>query len=873
MAESGFTSPTSPALEALQNRSRDIRRARPPDITVIRNEARVPLRPPKRESRIGLRNIFSKSKMVKEEKIVEEAPSSRDSSRYGGKRSSLVDIGNWPQRLHPSRSEVTLLSSPPSSVKSPASATSSASSRLRQNSITVNQGKLRQQGSSKARDSVTGFIPPPLFQMYPQAIKYASLPACVTSIDALSRLNELKDNSPHNEFSRSNIALDQGEPSGFGRKGETERRKKSKHAPEWTSKVYALVTSGYLLQYTGEGRFDRLPEKILHLTRDSAAYASDLIPGKHWVVQVASSTDADGNPALDAKSLRSKLALRGVEKRQVSNMLLVFESPEGMDTWLAILRREIELLGGKKKLSETGKPEMDNGTMLRNQSSQRTLVVRDPARFSRIISPDFSWNQENALADPTEPSEPEPAEPRLERMSESTVDDGSSMVSSDGQRLDSLRDSGSGSGSSGSSGSSNNRLSFISSGQRTIVSSAESSPTTSPIRASFSSHGEEQLFQLNQKPLPPTPEVRPRPNAAAIANRRQSMQTMIPSFDPRLDARGRSIPNLPSSLTSVHENKHQFVPNFSVPHAVGRRYSAMNLSTLASQENQPQTPDREGPIRPLRRSPPTKLTISRPLSIVLDQPSPRSPYSPTGPTNQGCPPLQAPDTPSMFVPRTNYAHAPKQRPHEKSEVPESQILKQMTEEAHLTSTSIIAPFHEKRNIRASQQQLTLPYFEVDKSFIARPARAQTIETIGSPEEIRRASSSLEMRRSSMNSNFGHQSYKHALLLADNPNPPHHNRHSFIHHNQPNLPSIEEPVYTLAPALICTPKRSAPSLKALQQEAFSNQYLSVDAGERTLLTRRSLPHLVDGPPPAPPPTCALPPLPPKRSSNLPRGIRA
>lgn len=850
MAESGITSPTSPALEALQNRSRDVRRARPPDITVIRNEARVPLRPPKRESRIGLRNIFSKSKIIKDEKIMEEAPSSGDSSRHGSKRSSLVD---WPQRLNPSRSDLSLLSSPPSSIKSPASVTSTASSRLRQNSITNSQARLRQQASPKVRDSVTGFNPPPLFQMYPQAIKYATLPTCVTPIEALSRLN---DNSQQNDFSRSNP--NQG--------------RKSKYAPEWTNKVYALVTSGYLLQYAGEGRFDRLPEKILHLTRESAAYASDLIPGKHWVVQVASSMDADGNPSIDTKSLRSKLALRGVEKRQVSNMLLVFENPELMDMWLAILRREIESLGGKKKLSETGKLETDEA-LLRNQASQRTLVVRDPARFSRIIPQDFSWNQENELSNPTEQNEP--TEPRPERISESTMDDGSSMISSDGQRLDSLRDS------NGSSGSSGNRLSFISSGQRTLVSSAESSPTNSPIRASFSSNGEDQLLQISQKPLPPTPEVRPRPNAAAIANRRQSMQTMIPSFDPRLDVRGRSISTLPSSLTSVQENKHQFVPNFSVPHTVGRRYSAMNLSAAASRENQQQTPDREGPIRPpVRRSPPTKLALSRPLSIVMDQPSPRSPYSPTGPPNHVRASIQAPDTPSMFAPQVD--NAPKPMSPERSEVPESQILKQMTEEAHLTSTSVIAPFHEKRAMRASQQyqqyqQPKLPYFDiVDKSFIARPARTSSLDKLDPPEEIRRASSSMEMRRASINTGFGHQSYKHALLLSENPPHhnfhPHQNRHSFMHPSHSHLPSIEEPSYGLAPPLMITPKRSAPSLKASQQESMSSNYLAVDLSERALMTRRSLPHLAEGPPPAPPPTCALPPIPTKRSSNL-RGIKA
>ncbi|KAI1410840.1 hypothetical protein F5Y13DRAFT_166935 [Hypoxylon sp. FL1857] len=863
MPEREFMSPSSPTLEALQNRSRDLRRARPPDITILRHENRVPLRPErlaKRESRIGLRSIFSKSRPGKDDKIVEE-PSIKDPSRHMGKRSSLADLGSWPQRLNPSRSEISLSSSPQASLKSPTSVASSSSSRLRQNSNGVNQSKLRPQASPKTRGSITPFDPPPLFKMYPQAIKHATLPTCLTPIEALARLNDSKTSLTQDDFSQSNLTLSQVEASGLGSKFDGDKKKKSK-APEWTSKIYALVTSGYLLQYAAEGPFNRLPEKILHLTRDSAAYASDLIPGRHWVVRVASSTDADGNPSSDTKSFRSKLALRGAEKRQVSNMLLVFESPETMDTWLAILRREIESLGGKKKLSETGKPETEEDTaMPKAPTSQRTLVVRDPARFSRIVSQDFSCNQENALADPTEESDA--AEPPVERVSESTVDDGSSLVSLEGQRLDSLRDRDSGSGS-GSSGCSGNRLSFVSSGQRTIISSAESSPTTSPIRESFSSHGHEYL----QKALPPTPEVRPRPNAAAIVNRRQSMQTMIPGFDPRLDAAGRPTSILPSTLTSVHESKHQFVPNFSVPHTVGRRYSAMNLSAVASRTDQPQL-DRDGPIKPPRRSPPTKLAISRPLSIVLDQPSPRSPYSPTVSTNKG-PTVQAPDSPSMFAaPWTG--NTPNPKPQAKKETPRSQIPKRITEEAQLGSTTPDMGSNIRGNIRSSQQGSARPYPETDKSLAVRPARSQTLEPIEAPEQIRRASSSLEMRRASTTPAFGHQSIKHAIILSEGSTRP--NRHSLIYPKQSSLPSIEEPAYTLAPPLTCSPKRSAPSLKASQQEEASKQFLTVDTSPKSLATRRSMPHLAEGPPPAPPPTCALPPLPRKRSTNIPRSIKA
>ncbi|KAL7628081.1 translation initiation factor eIF3 subunit g [Parahypoxylon ruwenzoriense] len=570
MVEPNVAITRSMGLEALQNRSRDLRRARPPDITILRNELKVPLRPEgltKRESRIGLRNIFSKSKTGKDDRIPEGASFPRETSRHGGIRNSLAEIGNWPQRLQPSRSELSLLSSPPTSLKSPASKAPLSPAQPRQNSNGIGKSKLRPPVPPKTRGSVTTFDPPPLFKMYPQAIKHATLPTCVASIDALARLSESKSSLLRNESSRSDLALDQIEASGLERKGESERKKKSKSTPEWTSKIYALVTSGYLLQYAAEGPFDRLPEKILQLTRDSAAYATDLIPGRHWVIRVASFTDANGNPSSDTKSFRSKLALRGVEKRQISNMLLVFKSPEAMDAWLAILRREIESLGGKKKLSETGKAEVDDdATMLKAQASQRTLVVRDPDRFSRIVSQDFSWTQENALIDPNENDSANP------RMSESTLDDGStlSMVSLDGQRLDSLRDSG--------SGNSGNRFSFVSSGQPTIVSSPGSSPINSPIRECFPSHGDDYQSQPIQASLPPpTQEVRPRPNAAAIVNRRQSMQMMIPGFDSRIDIGGHSHSALPTTLPPVHEIKPQFVPNFSVPHTVNRRYSAMNL--------------------------------------------------------------------------------------------------------------------------------------------------------------------------------------------------------------------------------------------------------------------------------------------------------
>jgi hypothetical protein len=52
-----------------------------------------------------------------------------------------------------------------------------------------------------------------------------------------------------------------------------------------------------------------------------------------------------------------------------------------------------------------------------------------------------------------------------------------------------------------------------------------------------------------------------------------------------------------------------------------------------------------------------------------------------------------------------------------------------------------------------------------------------------------------------------------------------------------------------------------------------QRLKGEASPRVLANRRSFPNLVNGPPPAPPPDCALPPLPPGSAGmRSPMGLR-
>ncbi|KAK7747712.1 hypothetical protein SLS62_008959 [Diatrype stigma] len=71
-----------------------------------------------------------------------------------------------------------------------------------------------------------------------------------------------------------------------------------------------------------------------------------------------------------------------------------------MDAWLATLRKAIQSLGGKKKLSETGKVDAeDDSAESKLRENRRTLVVRDPKRFSQILPGEPSVTPETSPID------------------------------------------------------------------------------------------------------------------------------------------------------------------------------------------------------------------------------------------------------------------------------------------------------------------------------------------------------------------------------------------------------------------------------------------------------------------------------------------
>ncbi|KAK3688442.1 hypothetical protein B0T22DRAFT_376575 [Podospora appendiculata] len=835
----GSAPPGGASLPSSQNQTSQSKRLRPPDPRTGNAELdRVPLRARagtkgqgqgegqgegvrRRDSRLGLRSIFGRQKAATPAADVTPAPTPRNPlpPRPGGIRASLAEISNWPYGLHGGssnsrRSESTL---PPLSTGKDAGSKSTpgpppAGLNLKhKKSASAVRSHTLPKGS---RGSLASWDPPPLFQAYPQAIKYSHLSACTASAEVVLRLHTQKGSvSLKDGLIQSVLASDIPEESG-GEKGEKAKRRHRRTTSgsslkfEWTTKTFVLVTSGYLLQYAGEGSFDRLPEKILHLGKDSAAFASDVIPGRHWVLQVSSAAESEGVTASYGTSRFSRLPFIGQEKRHVSNFLMVLDSANEMDSWIAILRREIEALGGKKHLSETGKPKTDDHVQqLKNQTSQRTLVVRDPDRFSRVISPDLPWDPLPKIVSPDVHFDPADHDATRDQSFDDTST--ASGISQDGRQLDGLRDS-------------THRLSYMSSGQRTVITSAGSSPACSPVRDSFASHSDDCLMpelQFQEE----LPRPRARPNASAISDRRQSLQPMNHLLEMRvasaqalrpLSYSNPWLPDLPSTFIPTA----QTTPNFSVPQAVSKRYSLAKAPprSVTAEQAPVSVPTPAGSGRTSsRKPPPSALNInSRPLSFVADQPSPLSPPLSMIKAHSEGQLTTAPDTPSMF---SDWA--------QEVEVDGREI-------ASLGFTNCSGTAADG-------------HADIDTP-LPIATRAQ--------DNRARSSSSMGMHRRALSP--GPLTTQHTLQRR---------RLSLYSQSAERPTQLDSPIFD--PRSLAQRPR-APSLKPVPR---SSQHLKAESVSQSLLQRRSMSQLAEGPPPGPPPTRALPPIPPRRASEQPTNI--
>ncbi|CAN8103150.1 unnamed protein product [Discula destructiva] len=592
---------------------------RPPDLEfAAHTEYRAPARggdtkrgkAGRRESRLGLGRLFGRHRAGTETLAMRPAQRMQGlkevedvsvSETVGGIPYDLHVSGSQPDIIPPPPKEADTTSRPRTAGPKPSSVTPPLDSPTMGTMAFNNNGKRR---GSLATTS-TPWDPVPLFQAWPQAVRTANLPACLQA-DSLLRLHKQSEMLP--TINHPDLGDERDMFVAMAKK--KHRRNSSSFKFDWTTKIFILVTSGYLLQYAGDGPHDCLPEKVVRLTKHSAAFASDVIPGKHWVLQVSSVFENGTLISQDTRSLLGKFGLREREKRQASDILMIFENAADMDSWMTLLRREIEILGGRSPLTEIGTPRQDDrqttpvGTPPAEASPMspagRPLVVKDP-NFGRHGSlPEMRWDSAITI----ESSELHLDTAIAELLPEHSFDDNStsnSFVSQDGRHLDGLRDS-------------SNRYSFMSAA-RTIVTS-ESSACNSPIRDSFGS----QRSQTSEDATPLADEldkIRLRPNATEIETRRQSYRTSNMLYDPNLAG--------PTHRQHLSLSIIQEPPNFSLPN---RRRAASHTAVDPVHMAHNATASARPPRRP-RRPPPPTLGYTRPLSIVADSPSPsRLPMDP-----------------------------------------------------------------------------------------------------------------------------------------------------------------------------------------------------------------------------------------------------
>lgn len=298
----------------------------------------------------------------------------------------------------------------PQTPPKPTAPMSVPKSSLRQNPSPPAQQTIRARASQRFRptsmrstvlyNEFGDWEPPPLFQAFPQSIKHATVQACVFAPEVLMRTQSQRRQAESlleridHERELSTII----ENSTEAKKLEKSHKRLISHSvlhpstPELVNKIYVLVTSGYILQYAGDGPFDRVPEKVLKLGKESAAFACDLIPGKHWVLQISSHASGDGALEVGPKSsILARLRTQHLNtRRSVTSFLLVLESAEEMDEWMTSVRREIDNLGGTRTRDDSARASCstDGGSVSKESAeiaNHRFRVSRDAYNMSKVV--------------------------------------------------------------------------------------------------------------------------------------------------------------------------------------------------------------------------------------------------------------------------------------------------------------------------------------------------------------------------------------------------------------------------------------------------------------------------------------------------------
>ncbi|KAI7968571.1 hypothetical protein EIK77_006590 [Talaromyces pinophilus] len=390
--------PSQQQQQQQQQRTRPVlqkpRPQRPRPTEVVANQPPgVPLQPePARKvaSKTSLRGLFARNKALREERKSETTLPAVGERR--GSTTPSTTVPDTPRSIAPTLASGSTLHAS-SQVATPTESTFTLDRPGRGT-------RVKPEPKSKVSSSWT---PPPLFQAYPQASKHARLAVPNIAPDTILRIHATQAGNFRNPFQPGEA--DGGDADAdVAKKGKKDAKDKkpvkrgganSLDQIVFLKKIFVLATAGYLLQYSGEGSYDRLPEKIMRLGPASAAFASDSIPGKHHVVQISQKSTDDGTaPAATGRTFLSRFGLQTAEsRRSVKTYLVIMSSAQEMNSWLIALRKTIEALGGKKYVPELAPgedsetPEVPSNTLLAHRGSRLLASRKSSLRESNPPSP------------------------------------------------------------------------------------------------------------------------------------------------------------------------------------------------------------------------------------------------------------------------------------------------------------------------------------------------------------------------------------------------------------------------------------------------------------------------------------------------------
>lgn len=786
---------------------------------------------------------------------------------------------------------------PPQTPTSPAPQTSSPKSSLRQNPSPPAQQSMRSRSSQMFRPGsmrptilhreVGDWEPPPLFQAFPQSLMHATVQACIFPPEVLMRTQSQRRQA---EIMRERMDSVR-DLSTIAENGSETKKLEKNHKrlisnsvlnpamPELVNKIYILVTAGYLLQYAGDGTFDRTPEKVLKLGKESAAFACDLIPGKHWVLQISSHAHDDGTFETGPKnSLLNRLRTQNATARTAAtSFLLVLESAEEMDAWMSAIRKEIDNLGGMKSKDESLRASSSTDGSAGKSSAEaiihRHQVQRDAETISKvtpweaplapqgpdsdstqILTSDWATNASERSASAADSIGGRSSRVGNSRQSVEMSSVASTPISQHQVQLDGLRG--------------RSRFSFMStatstSGPGTRNTSRDSSPApTSPLKDVFLPGDVEPLrsamslksFHMNpnngsasrrrsMQPLPITNEISLQTVSTPAKQQRHSLYSPTSPKASDLGEASGSGPKVPAK-DPEHTKRHSQFRN-SIPHiADAARSAALQGSTDLCPEAAPAATREDSPVRIDDRSysiPARRDAISPPPR----EPAPLPPQPARRQSSITASPSFSSQPMTMFSSGTADARFQRRISATPKAFMRSLPVRPQTQHS---DGSMIVP-RRQSSLTPTSAPAPLPLgISVTRSVTApaRPPSAAANMTPTSnpinfhasfpPPQTLRRPTSVQIR-----------SDPAPFLSSSRPVRAISSTPSFV-------PGRRSPnAQALAPSARIV--RAAPSIDTIRQQALAQQ-----SQPKSVAPRRSMPAL-GLPPPAPPPTMPLPTLPP------------